>query len=161
VGGVEGRRGHAEVEDAQQSGAQLPVQRDYEPRLLVLADAARLAHALRLAITNAVLAGKSKRLVKLQLRATQSRVTVGIEDSGVGISPEMAGELSHPFSSRRPQGIGDALALFVASRLVAESEGELVLIPRIDDQINPVRKSRIVEYRLYFIDRDRADAERL
>jgi C4-dicarboxylate-specific signal transduction histidine kinase len=43
----------------------------------------------------------------------------------------MAGELSQPFSARRPQGIGDALALFVASRLVAELEGELVLIPCI------------------------------
>ena len=43
----------------------------------------------------------------------------------------MAGELSQPFNSRRPQGIGDALALFVASRLVAELEGELVLIPCI------------------------------
>lgn len=123
---------HAVAEHEQQSGGPLPVQRDYEPHLLVLADPARLAHALRLALTNAVMAGKSKRLVKLQLRATQSRVTVGIEDSGVGISPEMAGELSQPFSSRRPQGIGDALALFVASRLVAEVEGELVLIPRID-----------------------------
>ena len=98
----------------------------------MLADAARLTHALRLAFANAVLAGKAKRQVKLQLSATPSRVCLGIEDCGPGISPDMAGELSQPFSSRRPPGIGDALALFVASRLVAELEGELVLIPRVD-----------------------------
>jgi PAS domain S-box-containing protein len=121
----------AVVESERQLGAPVVVERDYAPQLFVLADAGRLAHALRLAFINAVLAGKSNRQVKLQLTATPSRVTLGIEDSGDGISSEMAGALSQPFSSRRPPGIGDALALFVASRLVAELEGELVLVPRI------------------------------
>lgn len=122
----------AVVEAERQLELQVEVVRQYEPGLLVLADSARLAHALRLALTNAMLASKRQRRVKLQLSATPSRVTLSIEDSGPGISPQLAGELSQPFSSGRPQGIGDALALFVASRLLAEVEGELVLIPRID-----------------------------
>jgi PAS domain S-box-containing protein len=119
-------------ESERQLGVRVPVQRDFEPQLLVQADPGRLAHALRLCFMNAVLAGKSKRQVNVQLSATATRVHLGIEDGGLGIAPDMAGELNAPFSSRRPQGIGDALALFVASRLIAELEGELVLVPRVD-----------------------------
>jgi C4-dicarboxylate-specific signal transduction histidine kinase len=46
------------------------------------------------------------------------------------VDERLAGTIGAPFDSRRPQGIGDALGLFVASRLVAELEGELVLLPR-------------------------------
>lgn len=115
-----------------QLGVQVPVERQYEPGLWVLADPSRLSHALRLTLTNAMLAGKSQRKVALQLSATPSRVQLRVDDHGPGIDPEMAGELSNPFGARKPQGIGDALALFVASRLIAELDGELVLIPRID-----------------------------
>jgi C4-dicarboxylate-specific signal transduction histidine kinase len=57
-------------------------------------------------------------------------VHVCIDDLGDGISADLAGALGKPFEARKPPGIGDALALFVASRLVAELDGELVLTPR-------------------------------
>lgn len=108
------------------------VERAYEAPLCVTADAARLAHALRLTVTNAVLAGSAHPELRLSVTSAFDRVHVIVEDNGAGIAPEMAGELGSPFGARKPRGIGDALALFVASRLVAELDGELALSPRPD-----------------------------
>ncbi|HKY38095.1 MAG TPA: PAS domain-containing protein [Polyangiaceae bacterium] len=119
-------------EAERQLGTKVPLEQRCESGLLVAADPSRLAHALRLTVMNAMLAGRSQRKVRLQLTGALTRVLLVVDDDGPGIDPEMAGELSSPFGSRKPQGIGDALALFVASRLIAELEGELVLIPRID-----------------------------
>ncbi len=118
------------IADAErQLGRPLRVERRIEQELIVSADSNRLSHALRLAILNAALAADDA-TVRLQLALSGSRVHVSIEDNGPGISPDMAGALGAPFDARKPQGIGDALGLFVASRLVAELEGELVLVPR-------------------------------
>jgi C4-dicarboxylate-specific signal transduction histidine kinase len=71
----------------------------------------------------------SKRALRIEIVLSGQHVHVGIEDDGPGIAPVMAGRLDRPFDARKPPGIGDALALFVASRLVAELEGELLLLP--------------------------------
>lgn len=115
------------VDAEQQLGRSLGVERSFEP-ISVLADAGRLSHALRLAILNAALASGGK--VRVELSTSGPRVHVGVENDGPGISPHMAGALGAPFEARKPPGIGDALGLFVASRLVAELDGELVLVPR-------------------------------
>lgn len=121
------------VEDAiaeaeRQLGRSLSVERTFEADQIVFADSGRLAHALRLVVLNAALA--SRQQLRVDFASTGQRVHIGVEDDGPGIAPEMAGRLNAPFEARKPQGIGDALGLFVASRLVAELEGELVLIPR-------------------------------
>jgi PAS domain S-box-containing protein len=118
------------IADAErQLGRPLRVERSYDQDLIVSADSNRLSHALRLTILNAALAAGDT-AVRLQLALAGSRIHVGVEDEGPGISPDMAGTLGAPFDARKPQGIGDALGLFVASRLVAELDGELVLVPR-------------------------------
>jgi PAS domain S-box-containing protein len=119
----------AEVE--RQLGRSVPVERDYAPGLVVSADPGRLAHILRLALLNAALVCREPSTIRLQLRASASGVHVGVEDCGPGIGADMAGALDMPFGARKPEGIGDALALFVASRLAAELQGELVLVPRL------------------------------
>jgi PAS domain S-box-containing protein len=125
-----------------QLGTAIHVEPHFEPDLLVLADAGRLSHALRLALLNAALAsGRSHRL-RLDMTAVDNRVHFGIDDGGAGIAPEMAGALGAPFDVRKPQGIGDALGLFVASRLVAELEGELVLVPRANGTRVELRLAR-------------------
>ena len=121
----------AALADAErQLGNPPAVERHFEPDLLVLADAGRLSHALRLALLNAALASGSRPRMRLDITAVGGRVHFGIDDAGAGIAPDMAGALGAPFGVRKPPGIGDALGLFVASRLVAELEGELVLVPR-------------------------------
>ena len=111
----------------------LPSTQRYTSHTLIISvDPVRLAHALRLTLLNAALVRSQVAGIKLQLSASGDGVRIGIEDSGPGIPPDMAGLLDLPFGVRKPQGIGDALALFVASRLVAELHGELVLVPRVD-----------------------------
>lgn len=119
------------LEVERQLGRSVPVERDYSPRLVMSVDPARLMHALRLTVLNASLACRDVAPIKLQLSAATDGVHIGIEDKGPGISSDLAGALDLPFGARKPQGIGDALALFVASRLVAELHGELVLLPRL------------------------------
>jgi two-component system C4-dicarboxylate transport sensor histidine kinase DctB len=122
---VEGALADAE----RQLGRSISAERSFEHDLMVTADSGRLSHALRLAIVNGALASGERKLV-LHLLAHHSRVHFGIEDQGPGIGQDMAGSIGAPFDARRPQGIGDALGLFVASRLVAELDGELVLLPK-------------------------------
>ena len=116
------------VADAEhQLGRSLGVERSFES-VSVLADPGRLSHALRLTILNAALTSGSQ--VRLEISRAGPRVHLGIEDDGPGIAPQLAGALAAPFEARKPPGIGDALGLFVASRLVAELDGELVLLAR-------------------------------
>jgi PAS domain S-box-containing protein len=118
------------IEEAErQLGRKLQVERRDETDLLVLADPARIDHALRLTLLNAGLSSASGH-VRIETATVGSRVHVHFDDAGSGIAPDMAGALGTPFEARKPPGIGDALALFVASRLVAELDGELVLTPR-------------------------------
>lgn len=119
------------VADAErQLGRTIEVERNFDTDVTVSADASRLSHALRLAIVNGALASGASRKLKLQLSSLGTRVHFSVDDDGAGIAQELAGALGAPFDARKPQGIGDALGLFVASRLVAELDGELVLLPR-------------------------------
>ncbi|MES1187479.1 MAG: PAS domain S-box protein [Myxococcales bacterium] len=117
------------VEAEQKLARVLSVERSFEPELMVSADPARLSHAVRLAILNGALT--SKNALRIEIGAAGQRVHVAVEDDGPGIAQEMAGTLNNPFEARKPHGIGDALGLFVASRLVAELDGELLLLPRV------------------------------
>lgn len=110
-------------------GRKLEVERLEDPDLLVLADPARIDHALRLTLLNAALSSTGGK-VRVETTFEGDRVHVCVDDLGEGISADLAGTLGKPFEARKPPGIGDALALFVASRLVAELDGELVLTPR-------------------------------
>jgi PAS domain S-box-containing protein len=119
------------VADAgRQLGRPLQVEQKLDRELAVAADPGRMSHALRLALVNAALASGADRALSVQLTSVGNRVVVGIDDAGSGIALELAGAVGAPFDARKPEGIGDALGLFVASRLVAELEGELVLVPR-------------------------------
>jgi PAS domain S-box-containing protein len=121
----------AALADAErQLGRPILVERAFERDLMVSADSGRLSHALRLAIVNGALASRADHKLALQLVALGNRVHFAVEDLGPGIAEDLAGALGAPFEARRPQGIGDSLGLFVASRLVAELDGELVLVPR-------------------------------
>jgi PAS domain S-box-containing protein len=114
-------------EAERQLGRPLVVTRRVDPHVLVAGDHARLSHALRLAFVNAALASGPDGSIAAELALRSSRAQLSITDSGPGIGPEQVGRLAAPFDARHLQGIGDALGLFVASRLVAEIEGEVLL----------------------------------
>lgn len=107
------------------------VERHFEAELAVLADPGRLSHALRLAVLNGASSSPAgQRKLKLEITTAANGVQIAIEAGATTIASNLAGVLKTPLPAHKPQGIGDALGLFVASRLVAELEGELVLVPR-------------------------------
>jgi PAS domain S-box-containing protein len=118
----------------------LGVERSFEPNLVVVADSGRLSHALRLAIVNGALT--SARALRIATVRAGERVHVGIEHDGPSIAPAMAGAVGAPFEARKPQGIGDALGLFIASRLVAELGGDLLLLPQVSGTRVEIRLPR-------------------
>jgi PAS domain S-box-containing protein len=119
------------AEAERELGAALNVQRHFESDLVVIGDASRLSHALRLALINGALSSAAAEPeLRLDLTVVGDRVHLGIDAKGPSVTSELAGVVNAPFPTRKTQGIGDALGLFVASRLIAELEGELVLVPR-------------------------------
>ncbi len=119
------------AEAEQQLGRPLRIERSFEHDLTVSADPGRLGHALRLAFVNSALsASANEPALRLELAQVGTRVHVAIEVDSGGLATDAVGALKAPFVNRKPQGIGDTLGLFVASRLVAEIEGELVLVAR-------------------------------
>jgi PAS domain S-box-containing protein len=121
----------AMAEAEQQLGRPFRVERAFEHDLMVSGDEGRLSHALRLAILNGALSSTAPEPeLRLALSLVAGRVHVAIEVDSGGVAADAIGLLRAPFVNRKPQGIGDTLGLFVASRLVAEIEGELVLVAR-------------------------------
>lgn len=119
------------TEAEQQLGRPLHIERAFEHDAMVSADEGRLSHAMRLALLNAALSSPAREpKLRLELAQVAGRIHVAIEVDSGGLALDVVGTLKAPFVSRKPQGIGDTLGLFVASRLVAEIEGELVLIAR-------------------------------
>lgn len=116
-------------EAEQQLGRAIGITRKRDDSLLVDGDAARLGHALRLVIVNAALAAGEQGQVSVELSTSNGRVQLLVDDTGPGISRELAGRVGAPFDTRHLHGLGDALGLFVASRLVAELDGEVLLVP--------------------------------
>lgn len=115
----------------QQLGRPLTVRRDAARELMVTGDESRLSHALRLVLLNAARSSTAvEPEVRLELGVTTGQVQVAIEADSAGVGPESAGVLKAPLPNQKPQGIADALSLFVASRLLGEIEGELALIAR-------------------------------
>jgi PAS domain S-box-containing protein len=121
----------AVAEVQRELGEAFVLERHFEADLVVLADPGRLSHALRLAVLNAALSSPTtQRRLRLEVTTAANRVNIALEAGGVSIASHLAGVLTAPLPAHKPEGIGDALGLFVASRLVAELEGELVLVPR-------------------------------
>lgn len=119
------------AEAEQQFGHPLRVERTLQPELMVIGDAGRLSHALRLTLLSGALSSSAEEpRLRVELTTLSSRVNIVVEADSSGIASETAGVVKAPFSARKPRGIGDALGLFVASRLVADLEGELVLVER-------------------------------
>ncbi len=112
-----------------QLGREIAVNRKREADSLVTGDAVRLSHALRLIVVNAALAAGEHGQVTVELVRSAGWVQLYVDDTGPGIARELTGRVGGPFDARQLQGLGDALGLFVASRLVAEIDGELLLVP--------------------------------
>jgi signal transduction histidine kinase len=56
-------------------------------------------------------------------------VRIDVEDTGPGVSDELADQVFDPFFTTKPPGAGTGLGLFVSERLARELGGRLELVP--------------------------------
>ena len=111
-------------------GAQLKFE-NYGKPLVVTGDRAALKHALAEILLNALQANpKSPQIgVKLQPGAggPGSGVTIEVQDTGAGFSPEAARKIPAPFYTTRNVGLG--LGLAVSQKIIETHHGKLEIVP--------------------------------
>jgi len=71
----------------------------------------------------------SKELVIRSRQDTPAEISVSVEDSGVGLSSEVAAKIFDPFFTTKPQGIG--MGLSISRSIVDAHHGKLWAAPRI------------------------------
>ena len=153
------------------------VVRDYSRVPFVVGSEGQLVHMFHSLLLNAAQAlttgGEEKsRIVIRAFEDSRRRVCVEIEDTGIGIAPEVAKRLFSPFVSTRARGLGKGLGLFMAKEIVRSLSGELsyrtesgqgttftVLLPAGGAQgtsIRPAERSRraIADARVLVVDPD-------
>jgi signal transduction histidine kinase len=86
----------------------------------VAVDPVLLAQVLASVLSNAAEATKAGDTVRLAARREGPRVVIVVEDSGSGIAAAQLGEVTRPFFTTKPRGLGLGLALV---RRVAERQG--------------------------------------
>ncbi|MFQ5509662.1 MAG: PAS domain S-box protein [Leptospirillia bacterium] len=57
----------------------------------------------------------------------KNRVEVSVADNGIGLSPEVADKLFHPFFTTKPEGLG--MGLSISRSIIEAHEGELSALP--------------------------------
>jgi nitrogen-specific signal transduction histidine kinase/CheY-like chemotaxis protein len=111
-------------------GAQLKFE-NHGQALVVSGDRAALKHALSEILLNALQANpKSPQIeVKLQPAGTggNSSVTIEVQDTGAGFTPEAARKVPSPFFTTRNVGLG--LGLAVSQKIIETHRGKLEIVP--------------------------------
>ena len=95
--------------------------------LWVRVDAERLTLALANLAFNAAdaMAGHAERQLRLSLQVQPDSVTLHLDDSGPGLSPEVQARLFEPFFTTKPEGQGLGLGLALSAEALAAMGGRL------------------------------------
>jgi signal transduction histidine kinase len=91
--------------------------------ILVKADAAALAEALRRILDNAIEAAAPGGTVTLSWGTRGSEAFIEVRDSGAGIKPEDLSKVLQPFFTTKPRGLG--LGLAVAQKIASAHAGRV------------------------------------
>lgn len=93
------------------------------PNVRVQADSALLIQAMTSIVANAIEAMRDGGTLTLRLGADDRQVTVGFDDTGPGIAPDLLQRISEPFFTTKTRGLGLGLAL--TRRIVERFGGSL------------------------------------
>ncbi len=94
---------------------------------LVNADGGQLQQAIIALATNAVDAMPHGGTLTFRAAATSNRVTIEIQDTGIGIAPENLSKIFEPFFTTKEVGKGTGLGLAVCYGIVTEHGGRLAV----------------------------------
>lgn len=75
----------------------------------------------------ALRAESQTRLIRVSVEINGLQVVIAVEDSGIGISPELSGRIFRPFFTTKPVGVGTGLGLSISRQLVESNGGTLTL----------------------------------
>jgi signal transduction histidine kinase len=105
---------------------QIEVRQPKQP-VSVLGDAVQLSQVLMNVLRNAIeaTAKQPERHVEIQFWQQHSDVWVTIRDNGPGLLPEVAAQISAPFFSTKPHGLGVGLSI---SKSIAQQHGGDLLV---------------------------------
>ena len=111
-------------------GISLSTQAD--SKLKVYCNSAGLAQALLNLIINAIDANENKKnkWIKIATEESQGKIKILITDSGSGIPPEIAQNMTQPFFSTKPLGKGTGLGLGISLKLIQKMNGNLYYNPK-------------------------------
>ncbi|HTH38830.1 MAG TPA: ATP-binding protein, partial [Pyrinomonadaceae bacterium] len=99
---------------------------------LVKADGGQIQQAIIALATNAVDAMPDGGVLTLRATAEQNRVSIEIEDTGVGIPAEDLSKIFEPFFTTKAVGEGTGLGLAVCYGIVTDHCGRLSVRSNID-----------------------------
>ncbi len=68
-----------------------------------------------------------KKVITINTKATKKRITVFVEDNGVGIKSENVTKVLDPFYTSKPEGIGTGLGLSIVYGIIKEMRGEIII----------------------------------
>jgi C4-dicarboxylate-specific signal transduction histidine kinase len=109
------------------------VVRDFEPRLpAILADAVQLHQVVVNLAVNALQALHDGGTLTLRTRSEPLHVTLTVEDSGTGMTPDVAARAFEPFFTTRNPGEGTGLGLSIVQGIVLSHGGTIEFDSRPD-----------------------------
>lgn len=111
-------------------GISLNIQVDH--KLKVFANSAGLAQALSNLIINAMdaIENKKNKWIKIATEVSQGKIKILITDSGSGILPEIARNMTQPFFTTKEPGKGTGLGLGISLKLIQRMNGNLYYNPK-------------------------------
>jgi PAS domain S-box-containing protein len=114
-----------EISDSYLAEKGITVHREYEPGLAKISvDREHLERVIRNLISNAVDAMPEGGHLHLRVFVcSQDALAIQVQDTGVGIPPEVSGRIFEPFYTTKSKGTG--LGLTIAQRIIEEHGGQL------------------------------------
>ncbi|MDZ4675885.1 MAG: ATP-binding protein [Oligoflexia bacterium] len=115
--------------DHQLSLAGCKIYKDFQPCVMVDANANQLQQVLLNLMVNSSHAMESCPTKHVTVRVVQagSKAQIQIEDTGVGIPPEIQKKIFEPFFTTKPAGKGTGLGLSVSIGIVKDHKGEIYI----------------------------------
>jgi len=108
---------------------------DVQSEASVMADRVQVEQLLANLIRNGIEAAAERdagdKQVRVRIASSRGEVRVDVEDSGLGVAPEITGHLFEPFTTSKPRGMGLGLLL---SRQTVESHGGRLWCERTSEE---------------------------
>jgi PAS domain S-box-containing protein len=104
----------------------ITVERHYPPQVpRVLTNPGRINQVFMNILTNAAQAIHGEGVIRIRIELPPQHVEVSIEDTGVGIPPEIQSKILEPFFTTKEEGQGTGLGLWIADQIVRNAGGSM------------------------------------